>query len=338
MSEDRSLRHGVAATLLLAALLIVTNQIVARAPLTDAGLALLLGALGLGVLFVRLPGSTATVLQEMLPVYESGLLIVRPVPAPIAATEADIEGTSLSPALTMDPVATPAATFTPAPPEAETLESMLPEMETVELLVPLPDVETQPLPIINVAETAVETTPAFTPTDPPANPPTRESAADVPPAGQAHGADAAPADPPSPDAPGADAPSGDEVAQHKPVGEATAAPATPAADPVEVQAAIEHASGGEKRLADDLTRIHGIGPKIAGALRDLGIDTFAKLAAADQAQLQAALEAVGAKRLGDPGSWIEQAPYAARADWEGMQRVIDTNRTRGTSAADTAGE
>jgi predicted flap endonuclease-1-like 5' DNA nuclease len=74
---------------------------------------------------------------------------------------------------------------------------------------------------------------------------------------------------------------------------------------------------------DDLEKINGIGPKIAAALRDLGITTFAALATADEKQLQAALEAAGARRLGDPGFWIRQAEYAARGDWNGMQRVID---------------
>ena len=74
---------------------------------------------------------------------------------------------------------------------------------------------------------------------------------------------------------------------------------------------------------DDLEKISGIGPKIAAALRDLGITTFAALASADEQQLQKALEAARARRLGDPGFWIRQASYAAHGDWDGMQRAID---------------
>lgn len=79
---------------------------------------------------------------------------------------------------------------------------------------------------------------------------------------------------------------------------------------------------------DDLEKINGIGPKIAAALRDLGITTFAALASADENQLQRALEAVGARRLGDPGFWIRQASYAARGDWDGMQRAIDAYKAQ----------
>lgn len=92
---------------------------------------------------------------------------------------------------------------------------------------------------------------------------------------------------------------------------------------VESPAVEEATQAVEPVEPDDLEKINGIGPKIAAALRDLGITTFATLATADEKQLQAALEAAGARRLGDPGFWIRQAEYAARGDWDGMQRVID---------------
>ncbi len=92
---------------------------------------------------------------------------------------------------------------------------------------------------------------------------------------------------------------------------------------VEAVEAADETQAVEPVEPDDLEKINGIGPKIAAALRDLGITTFAALAAADETQLQAALEAAGARRLGDPGFWIRQALYAARGDWEGMQRAID---------------
>jgi predicted flap endonuclease-1-like 5' DNA nuclease len=79
---------------------------------------------------------------------------------------------------------------------------------------------------------------------------------------------------------------------------------------------------------DDLTLINGIGPKIAAALRGMGITTFAQLGDANETTLREALEAVGAKRLGDPAFWIAQAPYAARGDWDGMQRAIDDYKAK----------
>ncbi|PJF26166.1 MAG: hypothetical protein CUN53_09085 [Phototrophicales bacterium] len=95
---------------------------------------------------------------------------------------------------------------------------------------------------------------------------------------------------------------------------------TQAVESVEVEEATQ---AFEPVEPDDLEKINGIGPKIASALRDLGITTFAALASADEKQLQAALEAAGARRLGDPGFWIRQAECAARGDWDGMQHAID---------------
>lgn len=104
------------------------------------------------------------------------------------------------------------------------------------------------------------------------------------------------------------------------VGSIEAADETQAVESVET---ADETQAVEPVEPDDLEKINGIGPKIAAALRDLGITTFAALATADEKQLQAALEAAGARRLGDPGFWIRQAEYAARGDWDGMQRVID---------------
>jgi predicted flap endonuclease-1-like 5' DNA nuclease len=101
--------------------------------------------------------------------------------------------------------------------------------------------------------------------------------------------------------------------------------ATQAVDSVEVE---EVTQAVEPVEADDLEKISGIGPKIAAALRDLGITTFAALASADEKQLQGALEAAGAKRLGDPSFWIKQALYAARGDWDGVRRVVDEHKAQ----------
>jgi predicted flap endonuclease-1-like 5' DNA nuclease len=109
------------------------------------------------------------------------------------------------------------------------------------------------------------------------------------------------------------------------VDSATEDDVTQAVESVEVEDVTQAVESVEP---DDLEKINGIGPKIAAALRDLGITTFAALASADERQLQGALEAVGAKRLGDPGFWIRQASYAARGDWDGMQRAIDEYKAR----------
>lgn len=75
---------------------------------------------------------------------------------------------------------------------------------------------------------------------------------------------------------------------------------------------------------DDLTRIEGIGPKYSAALIAAGIDTFQKLADASDAEIEEAV--TGAAMLRRPASmntWNEQATYAAKGDWDGLQELQD---------------
>ncbi len=68
--------------------------------------------------------------------------------------------------------------------------------------------------------------------------------------------------------------------------------------------------------ADDLTKIEGIGPKIAQVLADAGITTFAALASTSAARLREILNAAGSRyRITDPTTWPEQATHAAAGDW-----------------------
>lgn len=73
---------------------------------------------------------------------------------------------------------------------------------------------------------------------------------------------------------------------------------------------------------DDLTKIEGIGPKIAATFQGAGITTFAQLAATEVEKLQAILDEVGI-RLGDPATWPEQAQLAAAKDWEALETLQD---------------
>ena len=67
--------------------------------------------------------------------------------------------------------------------------------------------------------------------------------------------------------------------------------------------------------ADDLTRIEGIGPKIAGLLNEAGITTYASLAQAEPGRLVEILKEAGPRfALADPSSWPEQAGYLAAGD------------------------
>jgi hypothetical protein len=62
---------------------------------------------------------------------------------------------------------------------------------------------------------------------------------------------------------------------------------------------------------DDLERVEGIGPVIADALRSYGINTFAVLAAANDAALRQALGAAGVRLAPSLGTWSRQASLLA---------------------------
>lgn len=73
----------------------------------------------------------------------------------------------------------------------------------------------------------------------------------------------------------------------------------------------------EAAVKDDLTKIEGIGSKIAKLLEAEGIETFAALGKATGKKLKAILEAAGPKfQLHDPASWPKQAKLAAAAKWD----------------------
>ena len=72
--------------------------------------------------------------------------------------------------------------------------------------------------------------------------------------------------------------------------------------------------------ADDLTKIEGVGPKVAKVLNEVGISSFADLAGAKAADVQKALDAAGLQMM-DPKGWISQAKLAAKGDWEGFEKL-----------------
>ena len=71
---------------------------------------------------------------------------------------------------------------------------------------------------------------------------------------------------------------------------------------------------------DDLTRIEGIGPKVARVLNDAGITTFDALARANPADLERTLDEAGLQMM-DPNGWIEQARLAAKGDWAELEKL-----------------
>ena len=74
---------------------------------------------------------------------------------------------------------------------------------------------------------------------------------------------------------------------------------------------------------DDLTVIEGIGPKISSVFQAAGITTLTQLAATDADTLKRILTEAKI-RLGDPGTWPEQAALAAEAKWDELTVLQDT--------------
>jgi predicted flap endonuclease-1-like 5' DNA nuclease len=113
------------------------------------------------------------------------------------------------------------------------------------------------------------------------------------------------------------------AADRNPAAPPTATPpaATPlAADPVvadvtaaEVAASIPAVTPGSVAVADDLTRIAGIGPKIAAALAGAGITTYGQLAETDVPTLRAAITGAGLRLAPSLPTWPERAKQFADA-------------------------
>jgi len=75
---------------------------------------------------------------------------------------------------------------------------------------------------------------------------------------------------------------------------------------------------------DDLTKIEGIGPKIAQILQDGGIKTFASLASSSSGDVKKLLDAAGPRfKMHDPGSWPRQSRLAADGKWNELEKLQD---------------
>ncbi len=108
-----------------------------------------------------------------------------------------------------------------------------------------------------------------------------------------------------------------------------AAPAEAVAAPAEAPAPAEAVAVPAEAVAapaavppDDLTRIEGIGPKVAKVLASIGITTFRALAEADYSRVKQALVDAGWPYM-DPASWMEQAKLAAEGRWEELALLQD---------------
>lgn len=104
---------------------------------------------------------------------------------------------------------------------------------------------------------------------------------------------------------------------------AKASPAKKA--PVKVAAVEKPKTSAKKPAAvakDDLTKIEGIGPKIAQLFSQAGIANFDALAKAKKAELKKILDDAGTRfQMHDPSTWPQQAKLAANGDWEKLAKV-----------------
>ncbi len=77
--------------------------------------------------------------------------------------------------------------------------------------------------------------------------------------------------------------------------------------------------------ADNLTKIEGVGPKIAGILKDAGIDTFKKMSTAKAEKISEILVEAGGNAYNrfDPTSWPKQAKLAADGKWDELKVLQD---------------
>ena len=87
-----------------------------------------------------------------------------------------------------------------------------------------------------------------------------------------------------------------------------------------VEQAEARPAAGIQALADDLTKIEGIGPKVSKVLNEAGIKTFEGLARANPADVQKTLDQAGLQMM-SPEGWIEQARLAAKGDWQELERL-----------------
>lgn len=89
---------------------------------------------------------------------------------------------------------------------------------------------------------------------------------------------------------------------------------------VEVMVEVEESKPRRKKVADDLTKIEGIGPKTVKLLNRAGIETFEDLAQAKAADVQKLLDGAGLQMM-NPEGWIDQAKLAAKDDWDGFEKL-----------------
>lgn len=151
------------------------------------------------------------------------------------------------------------------------------------------------------------------------------------PAAEEPKAEEAPAEEPKAEEPAAEEPKAEEPAAEEPKAEEAPAEEPKAEEPAAEEPAAEEPKAEEAAApvvaeapaeADDLTKIEGIGPKIAEVLGGAGIKTFADLAGADADKVKEVLTENSLAQH-DPGTWPKQAGMAAEGKWDELKAWQD---------------
>lgn len=87
--------------------------------------------------------------------------------------------------------------------------------------------------------------------------------------------------------------------------------------------AADDTAADDVAAADDLQRIEGIGPKMASALVDGGLSTYAALAEADEATITTILRERGLRFAPSLETWNHQARLLAAGDEDGFHALVD---------------
>lgn len=102
-----------------------------------------------------------------------------------------------------------------------------------------------------------------------------------------------------------------------------AAPAKAKAAPK--KAAAPKAAAKTVAVKEDLTKIEGVGPKIADLLKAADITSYATLAKADLKVLKGILDKAGSRyKMHDPTTWPKQASLAAAGKWDELKKLQDS--------------
>lgn len=93
---------------------------------------------------------------------------------------------------------------------------------------------------------------------------------------------------------------------------------------VKASASAENSESNESDKADDLTKIEGIGPKIAEVFGSAGISTFSDLASKSSDELKGILTAAGDNfNTASPDTWPEQAQLASEGKFDELEKLQD---------------